>query len=184
MIKIPEAVFEEGRMDKEFHARLILDLARFSEVAGIVPDMVWSALSDYCSPEEVEWVRRMKQDKTNGLVYTGTLEVPVEDKMMAIAGACLRNYIDARVMPVQDVITKLKADTMPTPSVLLIPNFCIDKGSGGDIAQWHISSLLGLLYARLAKNLKTVVYVGSWSALEKNYGDAFKKHLDAHYHTI
>lgn len=171
-------------MDKEFHARLLLEIERFTETAGIVPAMVWSRMAEYCTEEEIEWVRRMRQDKTNGMVYVGSPNVPVEDKMMAIAGACLRNYIDARVMPVQDVIARLRADTMPHPTVLLIPNFCIEKGEGGDIAQWHISSLLGLLYSRLAKNLKTVLYVGSWASLEKNYGEAFKKHIASHYHII
>lgn len=184
MTKVPEEVFAEKRLDKTFHARLLIDLDRFAETAGIPPVMVWSRLNEFCSPEEVDWVRHIKQSETVGMVFVGAFGMPVEDKMMAIAGACLRNYIDARVMSVQDVIVRIKEQTMPNPSVLLIPNFCLEKGDGGDIAQWNISSLLGLLLSRLSKNLKTVLYVGSMAALEKNYGESFRKHIASHYQLI
>lgn len=180
--KIPDYVFEEKRLDKEYHARLIADLDRVAELAAIPPKMVYSRLSQYCTGDDLTWVRGLKKgDQPQGLVYIGKYTIPVEDKMMAITGACLRNFIDARMMPVQEVISRLKSDDMPHPTVLLIPNFCLEKGEGGDIAQWHISSLLGLLYTRMTKNLKTVLYVGSLSALEKNYGESFRNHIESHY---
>lgn len=187
-VEIPESVFEIGILNKEYHDRLIADLERIAERAGIPPHFVWSKLSAYCTEEDVQWVRAMRKGTQHGLAYVGgkgkKFNVPVEDKMMAITGACLRNYIDARMMAVQEVIAALKEDAMPRPTVLLIPNFCLDRGDGGNIAQWEISSLLGLLYTRLAQNLKTVIYLGSMQALEANYGEAFKTHIQAHYHLI
>jgi len=87
-------------------------------------------------------------------------------------------------MSVRDVIHRLPDDNMPQPTVLLIPNFCMDKGDGGHIAQWEISSLLGLLYTRLARNLKTVIYIGSMASLADNYGSAFRTHVEAHYSQV
>lgn len=182
--KIPEEVFEIGILDKEYHARLLLDLERHAAKAGIPPEFIWSRMSVYCTADEVAWVKRMRLGKDHGLCYVGEFSVPVEDKMMAVTGTCLRNFIDARVMPVQEVLSNLKSDHMPYPTVLLIPNFCLSKGEGGDIAQWQSSALLGMLYSRLAKNLKTVLYIGSEQALEKNYGEAFLKHIKAHYTLI
>lgn len=183
-LQIPPEVFEIGILDREYHARLLADLERFAAKAGIPPEFVWSRMSQYCTQEEVAWVKRMRMGKDHGLCLVGDFQVPIEDQMMAIAGACLRNFIDARVMPVQEVLSHLKSDSMPYPTVLLIPNFCLSKGDGGDIAQWQSSSLLGMLYSRLAKNLKTVLYIASESALEKNYGEAFVKHITAHYTLI
>lgn len=180
-IKIPAEAFEQKILDSTYHERLIADLPHLCQIAGIPPQMVWSRLSDFCTGDDLTWVRALKKTELLGLAYTGTTNPPVSDKLMAIAGACLRNYIDARVMAVQDVLTYLKNDTMPAPTVLLIPNFCLDKGEGGDIAQWHISSLLGLLYSRHTKNLKTVLYIGSLTSLEKNYGTAFRQHIETHF---
>lgn len=179
--QIPPEVFDIGILNKEYHDRLLADLDGFAQKAGIPPAYIWSRLSEFCSVKEAEWVKRMRLGKDHGLAYVGKFNTPVEDKMMAIAGACLRNYIAAKVMPVQEVLNRVKDDNMPYPTVLLIPNFCLDKDDGGSIAQWQSSSLLGLLYSRLAKNLKTVVYIGSEAALEKNYGEAFLKHIKAHY---
>jgi len=183
-VSVPEEAFEIGILNREYHARLLLNLETHAANAGIPPEFVWSKMSKYCTPEEVTWVRRMRVEKDHGLCYRGVFPVPIEDKMMAVTGACLRNYIDARMMTVQEVLHYLKAGDMPSPTVLLIPNFCLDKGEGGDIAQWQSSSLLGLLYSRLAKNLKTVLYIGSEAALEKHYGEAFAKHIRSHYTMI
>lgn len=177
----PKEVFDIGILNKEYHAALLNDVERFAATAGIPPSFVWSRLSQYCTEKEVLWVKRMRMGADHGMCYTGEFKVPIEDKMMAVAGACLRNYIDARVMPLQEVLARLKDDSMPHPTVLLIPNFCLAKGDGGDIPQWQSSSLLGLLYSRLARNLKTVLYVSQLPALEKHYGSACLKHINAHY---
>lgn len=187
-IHVPDQAFQSGLLDKTYHDRLLADLERITLKAGVPPDYVWSRLSDYCPAEDGQWLRAVKRGSTQGLAFVGgkgkKFNPPVEDKMMAMTGACLRNYIDARMMPVQEVIHALKDDSMPHPTVLLIPNFCLDKGDGGNIAQWEISSLLGMLYTRMARNLKTVIYVGSMTALEANYGEAFKAHINAHYQMI
>lgn len=179
---IPEEVFSIGILDVEYHDRLLADLNRFSEKAGIPPQYVWSKLSSYCTDKDITWVRKMREGTDHGLVYVGnTGKVSVEDKMMAIAGACLRNYIDARVMTVQDVLSKLKNDSMPYPTLVLVPNFCMASTDASGVASWQAAALLGWLYSRLARNLRTVLYVGSLSALESLYGEAVVRHLKAHY---
>lgn len=180
---VPNEVFKSGIMDKEYHSRLIADLENVSMVAGIPPSMVWSRLSEYCGQHEIDWVKHMRDDQSAGMVYVGVYDVPVEDKMMAIAGALLRNHIDARMMIVQDVIAALKDGDMPFPKVLLIPNFCLDKKNGGDIPTWEVSQLMGLLLSRMARGKKTILYVGSMTSLEIQYGSAFRKHIEAHYTT-
>lgn len=184
-ICIPEEVFEIGILNREYHDRLLADLKRFAAKAGIPPDFVWSKLSQYCTDADMAWVRGMRDGNDHGLIYEGTeFHVPVEDKMMAIAGACLRNYIDARVMTVQDVLNRLKDDNMPAPTLILVPNFCMSKDDVNSVAPWQAAALLGWLYSRLAKNLKTVLYVGSMPTLEKAYGEAMARHLKAHYTII
>lgn len=181
---VPQYAFDQGILDADFHERLLSDLDQVTEVAGIPKEMVWSRMVEYCVPDEIAWVKNMRTSKDHGLAYVGAQEKAISQKMFAVVGACLRNYIDARIMSVQEVLSRLKNDVMPQPTVLLIPNFSMIKGNGGDIPQWQVSSLLGLLYTRLARGLKTVVYIESMEELDKFYGASFRKHLDSYYTKI
>lgn len=184
-VHIPPDVFAQGLLDKTYHERLIADLPRLASKAGIPPAFVWSRLSDYCSAKDLAWVRNLRDHYDQGLIYSGTnFSIPVEDKMMAIAGACLRNYINAKVVTVQSVIMRLKNDDMPSPTVILVPNFCMAKEDVSSVAPWEAASLLGWLYSRLAQNQKTVLYVGNMKTLEAVYGEAMARHLKAHYTII
>lgn len=185
VIDIPDEVFEIGILNREYHDRLLADLKRFANKAGIPPEFVWSKMSKYCTDDDMTWVRKMREGKDNGLVYVGTgFDVPVEDKMMAIAGACLRNYIDAQVMSVQEISARLKNDNMPNCTVCLVPNFAMSSLDLASVAPWQAAALLGWLYSRMAKNLKTVLYVGSFNSLDKEYGEAMVKHIKVHYKVI
>lgn len=181
MVKVPEEAFDAGVLDRDYHARLIAGLPKWAGKAGIPMEFVWTKLSKYCSKEEIEWVKGMRQSKDHGLVYTGTFSVPIEDKMMAIAAACLRNYVDARFMSVQQVIARLKEDDMPECSVVLVPNFCMSKDDTSNVAPWEAAALLGWLYSRLARGQKTVLYVGDMKKLEAAYGESMARHIKSHY---
>ena len=185
MVTIPEGAFSGKVLDTEYHDRLIANLEGFSRVAGVPVEYVWTPVSKYCKGEAIKWLRTIRRNEFHGLCFVGPLDIiPIEDKMMSMAAACLRNYIDARVITVQDVLKYLKTDSMPVPTILLIPNFCLEKDEGGDIASWLVSALLGLLYSRLGAGLKTVIYVDSLPYLAKSYGTAFQRHLIAHYKLV
>ncbi len=190
---VPQEAYDIGILNAEYHERLLMDLDNLAGVAGIPKRFVWSRMSNHCTVEELSWVKKIRSNTECGIVYTGnTTDAPIEDRMMAIAGACLRNYIDARVMSVQQVLSLMKSDNLPEPTVLLIPNFFLGTGagpvgvarSGSEMAAWQVSNLLGLLYARLAAGHKTVVYVASLPALSKEFGASFMQHLTTHYKQI
>jgi hypothetical protein len=183
-IQIPAEAFAPDLLSKEHHDRLILDLTRVVKTAGVPPSAVWTRLSSVCDKEgDYKWVRDFRINEDGGMVYVGKSSTPIEEKMKAIVGAFLRNYLDARMMTVQDVIRRLKEDVMPMPTLLLIPNFCLDKADGGDIASWDVSSLLGMLIDRASSGKKTVVYISSWATLEKQYGASFVEHFRTYYAT-
>jgi len=175
----------EGVIDLDYHDRLLADLDRFTQKAGILPRYVVTKLSSYCSPQERNWIRHLNLGENNGLIFIGNKsQVTIENKMMAMAGAFLRNYINAEFMPLQKLLWLLKDDETPECKVLLIPNFCIelsDLSSGAVLPAWQIATLLGLLYSRLSKNQHTVLAIDSWEALEEQYGKTFVRFFKAHY---
>lgn len=179
---IPEEAFASKLLDPVVHERLLADLDRIVGTAGVPRHAIWSRMSKACTDHEIDWVRYLRTPANSGLVFVGkNHEPPVDAKMVAITGACLRNYTDARLMSVQDVIRRLKDDSMPLCTVLLIPNFCLEKEDGGDIPTWEITNLMGMLIDRASRNLKTVLAAPSMPMVEKQYGKSFRRHLEGRF---
>lgn len=185
-----QAAYAIGILNAEYHDRLLIDVDTYAEQANIPVDYVWSKLSEHCTEAEMSWIRSLRKMSSHGLIYTQTpplvkgKAVSVPERMMAIAGACLRNYISARVMSVQEVLRGLKAGRLPSQTVILIPDFFIAAQDGGHMAKWEVSGLLGLLYSRLAGNQRTVLYIQDLDAFGKQYGSAFVNHVNAHYERV
>lgn len=175
-----EQAIQAKLIDEEYHDQLLADIDSVARQAGIPIDYVWQPLSKYLSEKEQGYVAKIRDPENDrlGLVYVGKFEEPtINERMMATAGACLRNYINAKVMTLQDVLQSLKTDTMPSPTVLLIPNFCMGKKSGGHLADWEKSNLLGLLYRRQQRSQQTFIYVSSMADMEADLGQPFVEHI-------
>jgi hypothetical protein len=175
---VPDEVFTSKLLDPKVHERLIADLDQVVSTAGVPRSAVWTPLSSACTPAEVAWVRYLRNPDNAGLVIIGT---SVELKMTAIVGACLRNYTDARMMSVQECLRRVKDDSLPQCTVLLIPNFCLGKDDGGDIPTWEVSGLLGMLIDRSARPLKTVISVPSMAVVEKQYGKNMRRLIETRF---
>jgi hypothetical protein len=183
MSAVLKTALETGIADPVYHERLMSDIHGVAKTANIPESYVWTSIHKYCEAAEVKYVSEIKrhmdsEDPVFGMVYRGKIEgSPINDRMMSIAGMCLRNYINAKVMTLQEVLASIKNSDMPSPTVLLIPNFYLSKGSGGHIADWEVSSLIGLLYKRQQEEQQTVVYVGDWDGMKLDYGQVFADHL-------
>jgi len=117
-------------------------------------------------------------------VLDGSDTVPI-DSCMAMAGAMLRNYIDARVMPLNTVITTADRLREDPPAVLLIPDACTKELSQKNIASWRIQEVSAILLERYNSNLKTVLY-SSYDGLQITsiYGPMVWSLVENHYTQI
>lgn len=111
----------------DIHRQLIRELPHLARIAQIPEHMVYEPLSKYCGEEEIEWLkglRRHSQEDCYGLWYTKAPDVGVSvtTRMQALAAACLRNFIDARVIDAGELIKASVEDDLPEPTVLLIPS--------------------------------------------------------------
>lgn len=178
-----QTALKSGLIDINYHERLVADMHGVLQQAGVPENYIWTSMHKYCDDVEVGYVTDIKkyasqEDPIFGMVYVHKINgAPVNDRMLAIAGACLRQYINAKVMTLQEVLGSLKTSDMPSPTVLLIPNFFLSKSDGGRIAEWEVSSLLGLLYKRHQEGKQTVLYVGDWDGMRADYGQVFADHL-------
>lgn len=175
-----EKAIESGLIDTVAHEMLLADIKGVLQQAGIPERFVWTSIHEYCESDEIDYVSTLndKDAEAIGMVYVGDIEgASINDRMMAIAGTCLRNYINAKVMVLYDVLQALRGGDMPSPSVLLIPDFF----DGSKVAEWEKSGLLGLLYKRQQEGKQTIIYVSDKKALEAEYGKTFIDHMSGKF---
>jgi hypothetical protein len=100
--------------------------------------------------------------------------------MMAIAAALLRNFIDARVVPLNTLLSSVDSGKPIDPTVLLIPNLFV-RGGGKTVPAWKMQQAYDLLLQRSVSGKLSVVYVESMDGLKEGFGMVFGQHLEGHY---
>jgi hypothetical protein len=119
---------------------------------------------------------RLYRGSIAGLVLDGKSNP--DTRCMAICGAFVRNFIDARVFSLTDLVDCVqdKDKDVPEPTVMLIPNLFVPS-----LPVWKSSLVYDVLLRRLTLNLPTVVAVESMAKLRNTYGETFFQHLTSHY---
>jgi hypothetical protein len=92
----------------------------------------------------------------------------------------LRNYIDARVITKDSLLSMAALDAVVTPTVLLVPNFFV-KGYGKGQPSYKVQALYDILLTRFTASKPTVLYIEDFDAMRKEYGEAIASHIKAHY---
>ena len=183
-----QEAYDAGVLVPEVHSRLVANIDQFAQQAGITEDKIMYRMSRWgCTTAEIDYVRSIRRRASMGmygLIYHGPETIPLTQRMSAVAGACLRNFVEAKVMVLHELLDCLKEGDNPDISVLLVPNFFIPRSDGGKIGDWQISELLGFLYSRMVKGQQTFLYVSSFDGLKKAYGEPMANHLKEHFATI
>ncbi len=152
--------------------RLIADLPGIVKRTGVGKDFIEKPMWTWCDEEEIKWVTNLRitldEGSKTGLRYVGGID-RVLDRMSAIGGACIRNYIEARIVPLEDLGEYDHADV----SVLLVPDFYT-----GGLSRWKRSKVFSILMARHAAKQATVVYISNEESLKDEYGIAVWQHLN------
>jgi hypothetical protein len=172
-------------LDNDVHKRLIADLPRLADTANVPISMIHHSAKTYVSATTLDWVRQYRQNrqKATSLMIEGMQPIAPETQMFAIAGVLLRNFIDARLLSLNDLIKAANTnseDEFPSPTVILIPNLFVVT-SGKSLTSWQIQTVYDILLKRRIADKLTVVYVQSMDALTDAYGELFAQHLLQNY---
>lgn len=160
------------------HARLIADQDHVCLVAGVQKRFLQTSMTEFCSEHEVEWVRNFHQHQEEGilgLMLEGVLKP--DTRCQAIAAALVRNYIDARVVPVNTLLDMVSNGSVISPTVLLIPNLFV-QATTKTLPAWRVQTLYDLLLNRSTQGKPSVVYVENVIGLAAAYGNPFRDFLD------
>lgn len=167
----------------EHHDRLIKNLDAICHTANVPKSFLNKSAKEFCIGGELDWLTHfpINQREGRGLVLLGKHTPPPDIKMMAMAAALLRNYIDARVVTVQTLLEAYEShNEVPDPTVLLIPNLYVRQGGKG-LPSWKMQMIYDLLLSRFTAGKVTVVYVEDMKALAAEYGSLIVQHLEASY---
>ncbi len=131
-----------------------------------------------CKDVECDWYKNFwayKKAGKPGLLLHGVSRP--DTRCQLIAAALIRNFIDARVIPVNTLLDLRKEGTLPVPTVLLIPNFYLEVLNRSTPA-WQLQALYDILLNRAIRSKPTVIYVENLDKLAKVYGAPFRDFLD------
>jgi hypothetical protein len=153
------------------------DIDRVSNTAGVQMRFLRDSMTAHCGDQEVAWVKnfnKLKLEGCPGLVIEG-LDNP-DSRCQAIAAALLRNYIDARVIPIGTLISSRESEETLNPTVLVVPNFFVQV-SGKSMPSWKMQTMYDVLVQRAVRNKPSVLYVQSLAEFRKSFGLAFSDFL-------
>lgn len=167
-------------LDPVRHERILMDMEHIRSVANIPLEYLQNSMVKVCTPAEVDWVRNFHTHRATkaGLVLSGVPDS--EAHCLAITGALVRNFVDARVMPLNTALQAIESNTLPDPTVMVIPNF-YQKSFGKTLPAWKVSALYDLLLSRFTSGRPTVIAVEDLASMEQGYGPFIVDHLKTHY---
>ena len=158
------------------HARLYADVTMYARLAGIRKEWIWEPLEGRVGANERKWVSHFRghQDRgTSGILWLGA---PPAQKMPAVVGALTRNFIDARLRTIEELVED-ETGAAHAPA-LFIPDFCLgDTPLTPSVRQ----ALTGILLRRATDGQQTGLYAVSFSSIQNAYGDAVAALLQESY---
>jgi hypothetical protein len=171
-------------LDETVHQRLLADIEHVCSTANVPQQYVHQSMKGIASAEEIAWVQRFHVHRREGMAGLALLGVKnPETRMMAICGALIRNFIDARIIPLNTMLAMQEKNLMPDPTCLLVPNMFL-ASAGKSIPAWKVQIAYDVLLNRFTMNKPTIMYVESLNDLANAYGKVFSDHIESHYKLI
>ncbi len=172
---------------EDVHSRLVADARGVARTANVPLEMLDRSMAECGSSNvEIEWVQSYRAGllggKPGGLILAGSFEPAPVIRLQSIAAAFLRNYIDARVASLFDLLPD--GDDLD-PTVLLIHDFYrVSQTGGAALTNWQLQYVNGVLVNRFAARRSTVLHVDSLDELRKAYGKSMHDFLKDNWKII
>jgi hypothetical protein len=173
----------EVLQDKQYHAQLLADIDNIAATANVQVKYIKTSMYDMPVPvpeQVIDFVRKYRKfrgDNETGLLLEG---LPHADVIcQAMVGAFIRNYIDARIIPIHALIDHHERHEIKPLmcSVLLIPNLYVQALEKG-IPRWKMNRVYEILMQRATAGKPTVVWVEDRLQFAKAYGIYFNSFFD------
>lgn len=174
--------WETGALRREVHGPLIADRMAVARRSGLGEGNIsamWTKLPPETQNYERAWLKQVIAEKRgNHAYYTGKAG-RARAKFVAFTGALLRNFMDARLLSVDEIAEKYHEHENLDADVLFIPDFVI-IGETTMRTDRVKQAVLAVLRRRLIDNKTICLYVGSTEG--KPWGASFHEEIAAFMH--
>lgn len=160
--------FAPGKLVKGIHDPLVAEIERIAAEAGIAPTDVTGAtynLTDFES-DYLTGFRRTGMTGALGLIYVGNHNPSVTDRQRSVCGALLRNFITARLIVREELVSELfDKRRQPNADLVAVPDFTYADASAATrraLSSW--------LMGRIARGKQTALGVSNKSAFNDLFG--------------
>ncbi len=176
-----EGPWDDGSpLDKVAHKRLIGSTSFYAEMAGIEELWLWQPLAGSVAPNEVKWVynyHMLRNKRVCGLLYLGDYELDGDDtplsvgeRMQAMTGALVRNFIDARCRSLAEAV-----EEEPNCDCLMIHDLALHEKVPFKLKDPGARMIMN----RARRGLKTVLYGHSIELIKDEFGESLANHLNS-----
>jgi len=178
------AVYDKGILLPETHHNLVDQLDEVAKAARIAPYWISSVsmTAINCTAAELEYAagfRQWKDSNVAGAIYFGSLD-SFQDRMNAMCGALIRNFINARMVPVKTICTRIKSKQDIEGTAIFIPNFLVGENQY-EWADWDKSGFYDWLYQRNMEGKQTILGSKSMKAVKSMFGDSLYEYVANHF---
>ncbi len=183
-----EQIFSKGCLTPDKHGPLVAEIDKFAAVAGLGganKRYIWEPLEKYnLSDMEVTVLKGLKQLSSlgkGGVIYVGQKPAAIADRLMALTGCMVRNYVDARFTPLEHLITEYKEQRCIAAEVACVPNLHTEATC---LQAWQKSLLSDLLLHHMSEGKLIFGYVQNPTKMQADYPAAIHDLLKSRFYTI
>lgn len=168
----------DDMLNKQDHQRLIDALPTIISQARVPEVFIRTSAIGNCDDSDMQFLSNYHALKMNGVGgYCKVGGKGASRKLNFVAGALIRNYVDARVLSLE---TSIAGEGME-PTVLIVPDFCVETNDGRPITGWKVQQVYDLLVTRMSKSKPTVLYVQNMALIETNFGKSIADFIETNY---
>lgn len=178
--------YKPGVLQYESHNRFVMNIGFYADMAGVPEHFLYHPAKTILHKKDLDYLTKwfkLGANLISGGVYTG-VDPNIMDRMYAIIGVLLRNNVDARFITAQDLLSELKSGGEVNNTMVCVPNFCLPKNAGGNIAPWESATILGWVLSRHGNGKQTLLYSESYDLIESQYGMTLKNHIDNNFKVL
>lgn len=160
--------FAPGKLVPGVHDPLVAEIDRIAREAGVTPEDVTGAnyaITDF-EHEYLKGFRRTHKTGHLGLIYVGAHDPAVTLRCRSVCGALLRNFITARLIVREELVSELfDKRRQPNADLVAIPDF-----SYADAPAATRRALGSWLMGRIARGQQTVLGLSSKNGIADIFG--------------
>lgn len=167
--------YTPGKLRPGIHDTLVAEINRIAHEAGISPRDITGA--DYAlTVEELAYLtdfRKVGQTGALGLIYVGQHSPPAIARARSVCGALLRNFITARLIVREELVSDLFDNRrQPRADLVAVPDFGY-KDAPASTRRALVSWLMG----RIARGGQTLLGVPDKATLMETFGAEAPQYL-------